>query len=148
MLQSESAIQQDIITAGLCLMVADLQCKVPVRLTHLENSDTLDTRALDGLKISSPARPKKRFGPARYTAEKCRPGPLNEKPSPARPGPARPDPVSRPTADTNQNTILQCMLNIINSPTGEARVRSGDIKGVGTAGATGTLAPAMLKPRG
>jgi len=62
-------------TLGLCLMVADLQCNciVALRLTHLQNSDTLDTRALHGPKISSPAR--KRFGPARYTAEKCRPGP-------------------------------------------------------------------------
>ena len=41
-------------------------------------------------------------GPARYAAKKYRPGL-------AQPGDwkARQDPVSKPTADTNQNTILQ-----------------------------------------
>jgi len=56
--------------------------------------------AVGGPKISSPAR--KRFGPA------------------------RPDPISRPTADKSKHNSAICMLNIINSPAGEARVGSGD----------------------
>jgi len=72
-------------------------------------------RALHGPKISSPAR--KRFGLAKYAAENYRLGPVTEKP-----GAIRPDLVSRPTADTNyKHNSAICTLNIINSPTGEAR---------------------------
>jgi len=77
MLQSESATQQDVITAGLCLMVADLQCIVAVRLTHLQNSDTLDTRALHALKISNPA--------GRPVKGSARPGPVHCRKMQARP---------------------------------------------------------------
>jgi len=62
----------------------------------LISCECICVRARHGLKISSPAR--KRFGPARYTPEKYRPGPVTEIPARF---------CFRPTADTNQNTILQ-----------------------------------------
>jgi len=66
-------------------------------------------RALHRPKISSPARPEK---------GSARPVTLQKNTGPARPGPA--------TVDKPKHNFAICMLNIINSPTREARVRCGD----------------------